>query len=207
MTGPPVVVKVGGSLLSCQELPRRLRSFLEGKQGCGPPLLGRCVLIAGGGGAADLIRAMDRIHGLGEVASHWLAVDAMELTAAILAAIVPGSRVVSTIEQIEEARQHLQIPVFAPRAFLKQIDAQSSDLLPASWDVTSDSIAARVGRHLGSTRLILLKSARLDGIATIADAVRVGLVDPFFPIAVSWMDRIEAVCMRDPEPRLYDLLR
>ena len=52
-----------------------------------------------------------------------------------------------------------RIPVLAPRRFLDEIDASSPDPLPHSWDVTTDSIAARVAVHLGAAELVLLKSA------------------------------------------------
>jgi len=203
----PVVVKVGGSLLGWDELPRRLSSFLDREMGSGRPLVGRALLVAGGGGAADLIRALDQVHRLGEGASHRLALEAMDLTASILEAIVAGSRVVSTIEQIETARRERRIPVFAPRAFLEEVDARGVDPLPSSWDVTSDSIAARVARYLGADRLILLKSARIDEIATVEDAAMSGLVDPYFPIASVPLRRVEAACLRDPHAGLHQLIQ
>ena len=46
----------------------------------------RIVLIAGGGPAADMVRGLDRIHGLGDETAHRLALHAMDLTAIVLAA-------------------------------------------------------------------------------------------------------------------------
>jgi aspartokinase-like uncharacterized kinase len=193
----PVVIKVGGSLLDWDELPGRLSGFLDADLEGEPPLRGRCVLIAGGGGAAELVRSMDRIHGLGELRSHELAIQAMDLTAAILSALLPDSRVASSREEVVEARRGGRIPVLAPRGFLgTEAGGGTLPPLPPSWDVTSDSIAAWIGRAVGADRLILLKSAPIVGIATISGAARSGLVDPFFPIAATGLGRVGVVCLR-----------
>ena len=64
MTRPTLtIVKVGGSLFDWPELPVRLTAYIEQRRAMGP--IEQTVLIAGGGPAADWIRALDRIHGLG----------------------------------------------------------------------------------------------------------------------------------------------
>src|SRR5271165_5143987 len=92
--GPPVVIKVGGSLLDWPELPGRLAAFLARCRDEDPAGGGTFLLMAGGGPAADLIRTMDRIHGLGDARAHWLAIRAMDLTAQLLSALLPGATVV-----------------------------------------------------------------------------------------------------------------
>ena len=73
-------------------------------------------LIAGGGPAADLIRTMDRIHGLGDEQAHWLAIDALDLNARILASLLPGCVVVDRPEEIHPAcdRGQIRRPGSAP---------------------------------------------------------------------------------------------
>ncbi|MFO0890439.1 MAG: uridylate kinase [Isosphaeraceae bacterium] len=203
----PVVIKVGGSLLGWDALPARLGEFLNGDLETGPPLAGRCVLVAGGGAAADLVRELDAIHGLDQGSSHALALKAMDLTASLLAALLPGSEVVATVAELELALGVRKVPILAPRRYLEETDVRAGDALPASWDVTSDSIAARICRDLGSGRLILLKSASLDGITTIAEAVRAGMVDPYFPVAAASLARVEAVCLRESSLKVHELAR
>ncbi len=94
------VIKVGGSLLDWPELPGRLTAFLDGRRTSKPAE--RSALIAGGGPAADLIRTLDRIHGLGDQTAHLLALHALDLTAILLAAILPGSSAVDRIEALAD---------------------------------------------------------------------------------------------------------
>ena len=84
------VIKVGGSLFDWPELPRRMTDFLDARKAVDRDE--RMVLIAGGGPAADVVRALDRIHGLGDQTAHRLALHAMDLTAIILAAALARHR-------------------------------------------------------------------------------------------------------------------
>jgi aspartokinase-like uncharacterized kinase len=194
----PTVIKVGGSLLDWDELPLRLGSFLktsleqERKAGAG------IVLIAGGGPAGDLIRTMDQIHALGDVKAHRLAIRALDLSAHILASLLPGSRVVDHPEGLHVVWSCGDIPILAPRKFLEEDDDLGLDPLPASWDVTTDSIAARVAVRLGATRLILLKSVSLVAAISRSEAAGLGLVDRLFPIVSRELEVVEFVALREP---------
>ena len=75
----------------------------------------RMVLIAGGGPAADLVRALDRIHGLGDETAHRLALHAMDLTAIILAELLPGTVAVDRLDALAAVWAAGSIPVLAPR--------------------------------------------------------------------------------------------
>ena len=188
------VIKVGGSLFDWPLLPGRLIAFLEAIQDGG--LANRTVLIAGGGAAVDVIRTLDRLHRLGDETAHQLALHALDLTAVVLAAIVPGSVMIDEIEALAAAWERRLIPIMAPRRVLEAIESSHSDALPASWAVTSDTIAARIAAHLGADRLILLKSAPLPESATLEDAARLGLVDPILPAAAGTLARVEYLNLR-----------
>jgi aspartokinase-like uncharacterized kinase len=160
--------------------------------------------MAGGGPAADLIRNSDQIHGLGDTRARWLAIQAMDLTAALLAALLPGAMVVSRPEVLSSVWNLGAIPILAPTRMVSEVDACGPDPLPDGWHVTSDSIAARIAVHLRARRLILLKSRGAPEGTSCEDAARRGLVDPMFPLVARELDVVELVCLRDddPEPKV-----
>jgi aspartokinase-like uncharacterized kinase len=192
-----IVIKVGGSLLEWPELPRRLTQFLEDCRVAGGSSRPNIALMAGGGPAADLVRTMDRIHGLGDEQAHRLAIDALELNARILASLLPGCTVVERPDEIDRVCDRGQVAVLSPRRFLEESDGRRTDPLPASWDITSDSIAARLAADLRASRLVLLKSASLPDGADRAEAARLGLVDPFFPSVARQLEIVVYVCLRE----------
>ncbi|MBN9120193.1 MAG: hypothetical protein J0I06_13690, partial [Planctomycetes bacterium] len=73
-----IVVKVGGSLFDHPKLGPGLRRYVESFAPA------EVLLVAGGGPAADAVREWDRVHELGEEASHWLALQALDVTRALL---------------------------------------------------------------------------------------------------------------------------
>lgn len=72
---PPIVVKIGGSLLDWDRSPPRIRTFLDRYRD------DRLVVVCGGGKLVDAIRELDRIHGLGEEVSHHLAMETLDFCA------------------------------------------------------------------------------------------------------------------------------
>lgn len=152
-----IVVKVGGSLFDLPDLRARLVAFFA--------TLGdaEVVLVPGGGAAADAVRALDATHGLGAEAAHWLALRACSLSAHFLAALL-------SMEVVERPRAGA---VLDPLAYLRA----RPEALPASWDATSDSVAAVVAAEAGA-ELVLLKSTALGEWAS---AAREGGVDVLLP--------------------------
>ncbi len=196
------VIKVGGSLFDWPELPRRLTEMIDARQAADGEE--RLVLIAGGGPAADFVRALDRIHDLGDQTAHRLALHAMDFTATILAELLPGTVPVQTFATLRAVCSAGSVPVLASRLILDEIERFGRDGLSASWDVTSDTIAAWMALHIGADRLILLKSAPLPLGITRVEAARLGLIDPMLPIVAGPLPRVEYVNLREHacEPRL-----
>jgi 5-(aminomethyl)-3-furanmethanol phosphate kinase len=69
------------------------------------------------------------------------------------------------------------VPIWSP----VEMVLQAADI-PASWEVTSDSLAAWLAGRIGTARLLLVKHGAFAGepIAA-ADLVARGVVDPAFP--------------------------
>lgn len=179
MSGPGAVIKVGGSLFGWGPLPARLAAYLDGRRG------DRLVLVAGGGGAADFVRALDAAHALGEDRSHALALRAMDLAADALVALLPETlRSAEAAADLATIWDAGRVPVFAPRLMLDEDDARGDpDRLDHAWSVTADAIAARVAVRLGVDELVLLKSSPAPEGADRFELARLGLVDPAFNVA------------------------
>jgi len=197
------VLKVGGSLLDWPELPVRLAGLLETHRSSHPGE--RLMLIAGGGAAADFVRVLDRVHRLGDSTAHELAIHALDFTARLLAALVPGSILIDRLEALDPVWLDRGVPVLVPGPVLARIEQPGQARLPQSWDVTSDSIAARIAVHLDADRFILLKSAALPPGTRREEAARRGWVDPMFPQVSRALRRVEYLNLRDPKARLEAL--
>jgi 5-(aminomethyl)-3-furanmethanol phosphate kinase len=169
-----MVVKVGGSLLDLPDLGERLRSWLDALP------TRRVLLVPGGGAAAELVRQADTLDRLGEERCHWLALRAMQFTAHLLAARLPGGQVIFGVADREAAWQHGQTPILDMHAFALADEART-DHCAHNWTVTSDSLAARVAMVADVSELVLLKSCALAEGWGWAEAARQGVVDSAFP--------------------------
>lgn len=167
------VIKVGGSLFVRPDLAGRLRTWLAALPSR------HILLVPGGGAAADVVRDLDRRHHLGEENSHWLALRAVALNAWFLASLLPDSDVVTDFEQCPACWQHGKTPILDAHAFATG-DEDRVGHLPHSWEVTSDSLAARAAIVGQARQLILLKSTPTPEGIEWSEAGRRGFVDVHF---------------------------
>jgi aspartokinase-like uncharacterized kinase len=192
---PSSIVKLGGSLLGLPDLAARLANFLGD---FGRP---RPILVAGGGEAVELLRRWDRIYGLGEEASHWIALRMLSITARVLEGLHADLALASSPDDCRLLWARGKVPVYDAFHFIADIDEDDSDPLPRRWRVTSDSIAARMAVTFGAPELILLKSASLPERITFAEAAEARLVDAHFPQVAPAIRRVVAVNLRAEEPQ------
>lgn len=169
------VVKIGGSLLGAPELKYWLSLIAQYGDG-------QVLIVPGGGIFANAVRAAEQRTPLSPQASHRLAVLAMDQYAYLLADMEPNLVLAANeLEIAESSWQHRGI-IWLPSAMVL-----SDDTIPASWDVTADSLAAWLAIKLDATHLILVKSNDLNGLkkqtttALVQDCVAQGLLDPAFP--------------------------
>ena len=194
---PLRIVKVGGSLLDWPQLGGALRKWLE----LAPPATN--VLIGGGGKFAAAVRAADVQHTLGGPRAHWLAIDTMSITAQLVAHLVDVEPV-TDYRVLEVQHSEPRTIVFDPAPFLRQIEPElPGTTLPASWDVTSDSIAARLAIVLAADELVLLKSQSPPGNhqetiepSRLAELAAMLYVDRFLPRLAAELSRVRAVNLR-----------
>lgn len=185
------VVKLGGSLFDLPRMPERVQAWLAGQPAR------RSVIVCGGGVLADGVRELDRRFALNEASAHWLAVRTMTIHAELLVAVCPWMRLARTLAECLVGEPERPW-VLDPWHFLREVEPTLPGVgLPASWSVTSDSIAARVASALGAGELVLLKSALPPGGATLRGAVDSGYVDGFFRTAAHALGSVCCVNLSD----------
>ena len=186
------VVKVGGGV-GADALPALCTTL--GELGERHPLL----VVPGGAGFADAVRDADRRFGLRAATSDRMAILGMEQFGWLLSDLIPGAERSTRLEAVPAGRTVVLLPAGLPLGEL-----------PASWAVTSDSIAAWVAGQVGAGRLVLVKraerlTARGEPLArlTVAElaALRPGAVDDYLPTVLedapfeTWV-----VSGREPRP-------
>jgi 5-(aminomethyl)-3-furanmethanol phosphate kinase len=142
------VVKVGGGLAreAGDAALRRLCRAI-GAAGARHPLL----VVPGGAAFADAVREHDSRYGLQAGTSHRMAILAMDQFGWLLSDLIPGAVPCTDLAAARAAGARGRVPIVLPAALL------GSDPLPASWEVTSDSIAAWVAGGEPAARLVLVK--------------------------------------------------
>jgi len=146
------VIKIGGSLAnqpdSLKRLCGRLVALAEKR---------KLLVVPGGGSFADLVREFDRTQLLSPTAAHLMALLGMDQYGILLSSIVPHARTVKKLKAARALQTRGLLPILLPS------EMTSKDIyLEHSWNVTSDSIAARVAGLSNTSMLILVKD--VDGV-------------------------------------------
>jgi dihydroneopterin aldolase len=163
------VVKLGGSLAFSPHLRPWLDALARGA--------GALVLVAGGGPFADAVRAAQPTLGFDDDAAHHMALLAMDQFARALTNLNPALVLADSLPAIRRVLRDGKVPVWSPtRMVLAARD------IPASWDVTADSLAAWLAIRMRAKRLLLIKhAAAMAERIRAGDLVAAGFVDPAFP--------------------------
>lgn len=160
------VVKLGGSLAASDDLPR----WLEALAGS------NVVIVPGGGPFADQVREAQGRWRFDDRTAHVMAILAMAQYGHLLCGLQPRLCSATRFDEIAALIAEGHSVVWLPNpAQLPESE------IPASWDVTSDSLAAWLAGRLGAERLLLVKSAAIPaGEMALARLVEEGVVDGAF---------------------------
>ena len=175
-----IVVKVGGRLLSMDGALTRVAGAFSRLSPARP-----LVVVPGGGVFADAVRQVDAVHRLSADAAHWMAVLAMDQYAELLADSLPRAMRVESAAAIAAAHGAGALPVLAPARWLRTVD-----VLPHSWEVSSDSIAAFLAGALGADGLLLIKPVG-GAVAALVDGYFARARPMGVPAAVLGIDEID----------------
>ena len=180
----PVVIKFGGSLFGRDDWPVLIERLVAAETA-------PAVVVVGGGPLVDALRAIDAVVTQPPALMHRLAIDAMGLTARLVAVTTGWSLAAEVASGLRPAATVLDVPAWLARA-------GRMEQLPASWHVTSDSIAALVATACGG-RLLLAKSVPPPCAETdLAALAACGWVDAHFPTAAAALETLGWAAPRHP---------
>ena len=197
------VIKVGGSLLTLDELPSAFSRWLAAQPAA------RNVVVVGGGEMADAVRVADARFELGDEVCHELCLQLLGVSSRLFAGILQQHDSNSDVRLFDSFLE-LQLAIFKsstpavwsfdPGDFVRADEAAERaagrEPLPHSWEVTSDSIALRLSIVLAADEVVLLKSNSLDGHLSTRAAADAGFVDRHFPKLAAGVPRIRYVNLR-----------
>jgi aspartokinase-like uncharacterized kinase len=163
------IVKIGGSLARSSQLKRWLAVLAAAGSAA--------IIVPGGGPFADQVRALQKRHRFDDATAHHMALLAMEQYGRMLAGLQPGLQPAASRSEIARVRRAGRAAVWMPTRMVLA-DPQ----IAASWDITSDSLAAWLAGKLEADRLVLVKSVAIaEGSVPASILARRGIVDPAFP--------------------------
>jgi len=164
-----LVVKIGGSLWRAPQLAQWIAALRE--------FPGPLTLVPGGGPFADAVRAAQPHMGFSDDAAHEMAVLAMEQYGLALVDKFAGLECAASLQVARAVHARGNIAVWRPSAMARTLD------VAASWDVTSDSLAALYARESGAARLLLIKSVDVEAAPDLQS-----VVDPCFASYAAGLD-------------------
>jgi 5-(aminomethyl)-3-furanmethanol phosphate kinase len=183
------VVKVGGSLFDHLAWSQDVERWLAGQPAA------TTLIVVGGGRAVDIVLRKQKAHGFSDADAHWWCIRIMSDSGERLVGEMPEWTLVSRpndLDKIDPGAHHTFV-VDALR-FMKDVDTTLGErALPESWDVSSDSIAARAAELFAADELVLLKSTLPDDLANLGN-----YADPYFAEATKHLRAIRFVNLRDP---------
>lgn len=176
-----LVIKFGGSLLSWPDWPKRLEDLLAALP------RGAVRLVVGGGAVANGLRELDAACPQPAERMHRLAIEGMRITARLVAECLGLPLLDDPLGSV------------ATCGVIDPLAAFDQDLLrdlPATWQVTSDSIAAALAAALQQP-LVLVKSvppppspSAIETDPLLPAWSSAGWVDPFFAKAAATVEGV-----------------
>lgn len=176
---PTTVVKLGGSLLSLDDLTERIEAWIRPRSNL------QLLFVVGGGQLVDQLREHAKEFQFDDEFCHWSAIRIMSKTATWFQELFPEMPIVDSPGKLP-LRSHV---IFDCHSFMK-----NDSRLPRNWDTTSDSIAAELAADVEAKELCLLKSTFPKTNSMDAWA-KEGIVDANFPMFAKPLYRV----------RLFDL--
>lgn len=163
-----IVIKLGGSLAESGVLVSCLDTI-------GQRYADGVVIVPGGGAFADQVRLAQRHWRFDDGTAHAMALLAMQQMALLFKGLKPDFSIAGSVAAIQEQLCRQKIVIWSPD--IVELDKAG---IQASWDITSDSLAAWLAGALSADGLILVKSAEIDASLDIDKLAEQDIVDQAF---------------------------
>jgi aspartokinase-like uncharacterized kinase len=137
---------------------------------------GQVILVPGGGPFADAVRAGQQVWNFPDRTAHRMALLGMRQFGLMLCGLEPKLTEAPAVAAVKKILAQGGLPVWMPED--AELDAAG---VPASWDITSDSLAAWLAGETGAGEVLLVKSCPVAGETSLERLVAEGAVDPALP--------------------------
>lgn len=162
-----IVIKLGGSLVTAKTLLHCLNRIEQQYHSQ------KVVIVTGGGVFADYVRDLQQHWGFDDTSAHAMAILAMQQTACLVHGLKANFELAYSVSAILQSPP--KILVWSP-----DINELNNAGISATWDITSDSLAAWLANTLSADELILIKSAVIDKTLSLAQLAERGIIDNGF---------------------------
>jgi len=160
------IVKLGGSLEKSRQLSACLNAAVDRFE--------HLIIVPGGGSFADLVRQSQQQWQFDDVTAHEMAILAMQQMALLCHSLRPDFSCLNSVNCIQSQAKTTAKIIWSP-----DISELNQAGVSASWDISSDSLAAWLATQLQATRLTLIKTATFSD-TTIAYCAKHGIIDHAF---------------------------
>jgi aspartokinase-like uncharacterized kinase len=162
-----IIIKLGGSLESAKTLLHCLNRIEQQYRNQ------KVVIVTGGGAFAEQVRITQQHWGFNDECAHAMALLAMQQMAWLVKGLKADIELAHSVRAIQQSQSN--IVVWSP-----DIDELNNAGIPATWDITSDSLAAWLADTLSADELLMIKSAAIDNTLSLAQLAERGIIDKAF---------------------------
>jgi aspartokinase-like uncharacterized kinase len=165
------VIKLGGSLAQSGHLQACLDAIESNH-----PNHHLQVIVPGGGDFADQVRLAQHHWSFDDTTAHAMAILAMQQMALLFKGLKPNFKIADSVADINQTPLNSHPVIWSPA--IAELNRAG---VTASWDITSDSLAAWLAISLSADELVLVKSAAIDSNLNLPELAERGLIDRAFP--------------------------
>lgn len=164
-----VIIKLGGSLSKSTTLVNCLDAVETNYTDKA------AIIVPGGGAFADQVRLAQQRWQFDDTTAHQMAILGMQQMALMFKGLKPGFAIAHNIETIQDLLKRQKIVIWSPD--ISELDNAG---IPASWDISSDSLAAWLAKTVSASELILIKSAVIEANLNLHQLAGQNIVDKAF---------------------------